>query len=92
MTSSPMKERILIVDDSVNTLEILQRNLTAADYQVFTASGVPEAIATLGPTHVDLVITDLKMPKVGGLDLVLHSRENLKDTEVMMITGYPSIE
>jgi two-component system, NtrC family, response regulator HydG len=40
---------------------------------------------------VDLVITDLKMPKVSGLDLVRHVRENLKNTEVMMITGYPSI-
>ncbi len=38
----------------------------------------------------DLVITDLKMPKVSGLDLVRHVRENLKDTEVMMITGYPT--
>lgn len=92
MTSSPRKERILIVDDSVNTLEVLQRNLTAAGYQVFAAPGVSEAIATLGATHVDLVVTDLKMPKVGGLDLVLHIRENFKDTEVMMITGYPSIE
>lgn len=92
MTSSPKKERILIVDDSVNTLEVLQRNLTVAGYQVFTAPGVSEAIATLGTTQLDLVITDLKMPKVGGLDLVLHIRENFKNTEVMMITGYPSIE
>jgi DNA-binding NtrC family response regulator len=41
---------------------------------------------------VDLVITDLKMPKVSGLDLVRHVRENFKDTEVMMFTGYPSIQ
>lgn len=92
MTSSNTKERILIVDDSVNTLEVLQRNLTAAGYQTFTASGVSEAIETLGTTQLDLVITDLKMPKIGGLDLVMHIRENFKKIEVMMITGYPSIE
>jgi DNA-binding NtrC family response regulator len=92
MPASPKKERILVVDDSDTTLEVLQRNLAAAQYQVFTARGVPEAIEILQSTQIDLVITDLKMPKVSGLDLVRHVRENFKDTEVMMITGYPSIE
>jgi two-component system response regulator HydG len=92
MSYSPGKESILIVDDSANTLEVLRRNLTAAGYQVFTAPGVHRAIEILEQTRLDLVITDLKMPKVSGLDLVRHIRENFKDTEVMMITGYPSIE
>lgn len=92
MSSSPMKKRILIVDDSGTTLEVLQRNLTAAGYRVFTAPGVAEAVKILEGAVLDLVITDLKMPKVSGLDLVRHVRENFKDTEVMMITGYPSIE
>lgn len=92
MSTSPTKERILIVDDSGTTLEVLQRNLTAEGYQVFTAPGVAEAVEILEGTALDLVITDLKMPKVSGLDLVRHVRENFKDTEVMMITGYPSIE
>ena len=92
MSSSPRKESILIVDDSPATLEVLRRNLTAEGYQVFTAPSVAEAIETLGATHLDLVITDLKMPKVSGLDLVRHIRENFKNTEVVMITGYPSIE
>ena len=92
MSSASTKKRILIVDDSVTTLEVLQRNLTAAGYQVFTAPGVAEAVEILDGTALDLVITDLKMPKVSGMDLVRHVRENFKDTEVMMITGYPSIE
>jgi len=92
MSSSPANERILIVDDSGTTLEVLQRNLTAAGYRVFTAPGVAEAVEILEGTASDLVITDLRMPKVSGLDLVRHVRENFKDTEVMMITGYPSIE
>jgi DNA-binding NtrC family response regulator len=80
------------VDDVPNTVEVLQRNLTAKGYTVFTAPGVAEAIRIAQNTPIDLVITDLKMPKVGGIDLVRHVRENLKDTEVIMITGYPSIE
>ncbi|MFH1175955.1 MAG: sigma-54 dependent transcriptional regulator, partial [Acidobacteriota bacterium] len=43
-------------------------------------------------TAVDLVITDLKMPGGSGLELVRHVRENLRDTEVMMITGFASVE
>jgi two-component system response regulator HydG len=89
---SVAKERILIVDDSESTLEVLKRNLTTAGYQIFTASGVSGAIEILEQTRLDLVITDLKMPNVSGMDLVRHIRENFRDTRVMMITGYPSIE
>jgi len=92
MAPSIEKERILVVDDAPNTLEVLRRNLTSKGYKVFTAPGVVEAIKILDATPVDLVITDLKMPRVSGLDLVRHVRENLKDTEVMMITGYASVE
>jgi DNA-binding NtrC family response regulator len=92
MTHSNQKERLLVVDDAPQTLEVLQRNLTSKGYQVFTAQSVAEAIRILETTTVDLVITDLKMPKVSGIDLVRHVRENFKDTEVMMITGYPTIE
>jgi two-component system response regulator HydG len=92
MTSSAEKTCILVVDDVPNTLEVLQRNLTAAGFTVLTAPGVPEAIKLTESTPIDLVITDLKMPKVSGIDLVRYVRENLRDTEVIMITGYPSIE
>jgi len=86
------KEQILIVDDSPQTLEVIQRNLSLQGYLVFNAPGVEKAIRIMESTPIDLVITDLKMPKVSGLDLVRHVRENYKNTEVMMITGYATIE
>ena len=86
------KEQILIVDDSPQTLEVIERNLSLQGYLVFTAPGVEKAIRIIESTPIDLVITDLKMPKVSGLDLVRHVRENYKNTEVMMITGYATIE
>jgi len=92
MITSAKKEHILVVDDSPDTLEVLQRNLESRGYQVFTAPGAVEAIKILESTPMDLVITDLKMPGVNGLSLVRHIQENFKNTEVMMITGYPSIE
>ncbi len=92
MPSPEKMEKLLIVDDAEDTLEVLQRNLSAKGYQVFTAASVAQALTLLHDLTVDLVITDLKMPEVSGLDLVRHVRENLRDTAVMMITGYPSIE
>ncbi len=91
MAESGKKERILIVDDAPETLEVLQRNLTSKGYLVYTAPGVDEALRVLDTEAIDLVITDYKMPRVDGLDLIRHVRENLKDAEVMMITGYASI-
>jgi len=83
---------ILVVDDVSDTLEVLERCLTSAGYRVHTASGVVEAIESLEKTPVDLVITDLRMPKISGLNLVRYLRENMKETEVMMITGYATVE
>ena len=86
------KERILLVDDALSTLEVLQRNLTSQGYQIFTASNVAEAIKILEALPIDLVVTDLKMPGASGLDLIRHVRENFRNIEVMMITGYPTVE
>jgi len=83
---------ILAVDDSVSTLEVLERNLTQAGYSVFTARTVDEALPILQRASIDLVITDLKMPKVGGLELIRHVRTNFLEMAVIMITGYGSIE
>jgi DNA-binding NtrC family response regulator len=92
MTFNKKKNQILVVDDSQDTLELLRRNLESKGYRVLTAPGAVEAIKILESMPMDLVITDLKMPEVNGLSLVRHIQENFKDTEVMMITGYPSIE
>jgi DNA-binding NtrC family response regulator len=93
MTSPQHQGRtILVVDDSESTLEVLRRNLELEGYRVFTATSVPDAISHLETTPADLVITDLKMPKVSGMDLVRHVRENYRETELVMITGYATIE
>ncbi len=91
MPSSGEKPRILVVDDSPATLEVLERNLRSHGYRVTTAPSVAAALAALEATPADLVITDYKMPRASGIELVRHVRENLPDTEVMMITGYASV-
>ena len=88
----PENMRILIVDDSPDTLEILQRQLCSAGYAAKVAPGVAEAIGILEFHPVDLVITDMKMPRLSGLDLVRYIRENAADTEIMIMTAYPCID
>ncbi len=92
MTPRAERESILVVDDAKATLEVIQRNLTAAGYRVLTSESVAQALQLLTEHPIDLVVTDLKMPGASGLDLVRHVRDNLRDTQVMMITGYASVE
>jgi two-component system, NtrC family, response regulator HydG len=92
MTSPDRKETILVVDDTASTLEVLQRSLTAQGYTTYTAPNAVDALKLLDGTAVDLVITDMKMPKITGVDLIRHIRENYKDAAVMMITGYATVE
>jgi len=92
MATRKNKENILVVDDSEITLEVIERNLSREGYRVFTAGNAGDAINIIEQTPVDLVITDLKMPRVSGLELIRHLRENYKNTEVMMITGYATVE
>ncbi|MBN2545440.1 MAG: sigma-54-dependent Fis family transcriptional regulator [Spirochaetes bacterium] len=91
MDKSKKSEKILVVDDSADTLEIIQRNLKTKNYQVYTAKGVEEALNLLSKISIDLVITDIKMPKISGFDLIKHVRDNFNDIEIIVITGYPSI-
>ncbi|HAK95094.1 MAG TPA: sigma-54-dependent Fis family transcriptional regulator [Planctomycetes bacterium] len=92
MTPGPSRETILVVDDTASTLEVLQRSLSSQGYVAYVASDAAEAVRFLECTPVDLVVTDLKMPKVSGIDVVRHIRENHRDTEVMMVTGYATVE
>jgi len=84
--------RILTVDDSAEALELLRRNLVPAGHEVRGARCVEEALRALAEQPVDLVITDLRMPRTSGIDLVRHLRENLPDVEIVMVTGYASLE
>jgi len=84
--------RLLVVDDSLDTTELLRRHLAARGYDVLTAPDVAQAVRLLEHQPVDLVITDLKMPGASGLELVRHVKDHLRETQVIMITGYPSIE
>ena len=60
------RSRILVVDDTPGTIEIIERNLSPRGFEVFRAGDVAGAVDLLERTPVDLVITDLKMPRASG--------------------------
>jgi transcriptional regulator of aromatic amino acid metabolism len=62
-----------------------------AGYDVHTTTSSTEAIRLLDELDVDLVVTDLRMPEVDGLDLVRHVKENLKDTGVIVVTAFGTV-
>jgi two-component system response regulator HydG len=87
----PAPAVILVVDDSPDALELLKRNLVPAGHTVVAAASAEEASELLKGTAFDLVVTDMKMPRVTGLDLIRHVRSHYKGVGVLMVTGYPSI-
>lgn len=88
----PNKYQILAVDDSLEMLELIRRNLNLKGYSVLTVTNVIDAIKILESMDIDLVITDLQMPHINGIELVKHVRDNYKNTGVLVITGYPSVK
>ncbi|MCK0135529.1 sigma-54 dependent transcriptional regulator [Arenibacter sp. S6351L] len=86
------KENILLVDDDIDILELLQRHLQSMDYHTYKAVSVKEALHILKDTYIDLLITDIQMPEVDGLQLVKFADENYPEIPKLVITGYPSVD
>lgn len=89
---SLQKENILIVDDDISILELLQRHLSSMDYHTFKAVSVKEALFILKDTFIDLLITDIQMPEVDGLQLLKFANEHYPEMPKLVVTGYPSVE
>lgn len=86
------KENILIVDDDIDILELLQRHLKSMDYHTYKAVSVKEALFILRDTPIDLLITDIQMPEVDGLQLLKFANEHYPEMPKLVVTGYPSAD
>ena len=86
------KENILIVDDDYDMLEVLQRNLKAENYHIYKATSVLAAIDILKNSDIHLLITDLQMPGMYGMELIKYVGDHYTNIPKLVITGYPSID
>jgi ATP-dependent Lon protease len=86
------KPRILVVDDEETARRNLEHVLQKENYTVVTAASGIEAIKRLKVSDFDVVLTDLKMEKVNGIEVLTKTKLKYPNTQVIMITAYASVD
>lgn len=87
-----MKTKVLVVDDELSMREFISILLEREGYEVLTAADADAALARLAASDIDLVISDVQMPGLNGLDLLARIKENTPDTAVLLITAFSTAE
>ncbi len=87
-TSTPAPWVVLCVDDEPNILSALRRLLRSGGYQVLVAEGGAQGLAVLAKEHVDVVISDMRMPQMDGAEFLNAVRTDWPDVVRILLTGY----
>jgi DNA-binding NtrC family response regulator len=88
-----VERRILVVDDEKKICDLLERIITKhGEYKVLTATNGYDALDILEGLYVDLVLTDVKMPELDGVQLLQKMKERYPETIVVLFTGYGTIK
>ena len=84
-----MKTRVLVVDDEPDALELIEYNLNGAGYQVFTAANGTKALEMARRHQPDVIVLDLMLPEVDGIEVCKTLRRNPETTEIpiLMLTA-----
>lgn len=88
----PSREQILVVDDEANIRRVLSAQLAREGYEVHTAEDGEQALGVLREHHIDLVITDLRMPKVDGMEVLRNALEMDPDLPVVILTAHGTVD
>ncbi|HEX3000682.1 MAG TPA: response regulator, partial [Armatimonadota bacterium] len=84
--------RILVVDDEPLMREFISESLLSHGYEVDTAENGSRAMDLIGGETYDVILTDYKMPKVSGIDVLRRAHEKLPDAKVVIMTAYGTVE
>ena len=90
--SEPVRHRILVVDDDTDGLEVLEMRLTHAGYEVETAESAEKALARVAAFDPGLVVTDVRMSGMTGLELLDRIRSSMEGVEVVVMTAHDDME
>ena len=88
----PEKKQVLIVDDEPNLRKILAAQLSRDGYDVLLAEDGEQGLSLLREHHIDLVVTDLKMPKVDGMTLLRQALAEQPELPIVMITAHGTVD
>jgi len=86
------KIRICVVDDEEIVCERLKQMLEKAGFTVDALTDSKNALELISKKNIDILITDIKMGKPDGIDLLKYARENSPETQVIIITGFATVE
>lgn len=87
-----MNSRVLLVDDEVNVLAAIKRALMDEPYTISTAESGEEALRVLAAERFKVVVSDERMPGMGGAEFLSLVRERYPETVRIMLTGHASVE
>ncbi len=87
-----MLNKALVIDDDIATLELMEFQLEAEGFQVKVADCGEKGIEFIKEFDFDIILTDLNLPDINGIEMVRRCKEFAPDTEIIMITGYGSTE
>jgi DNA-binding NtrC family response regulator len=87
-----VEKRILVVDDDVLMKEFLNETLTRKKYSVDLASTGQEALKMMKQKEYDVILSDIRMPQLGGMDVLKATKNFLPDAKVILITAYATVE
>uniref|UniRef100_A0A7V6DPL6 Response regulator n=1 Tax=Desulfobacca acetoxidans TaxID=60893 RepID=A0A7V6DPL6_9BACT len=87
-----MPKEIIVIDDEKIVCNMCQRVLEAEGYQVEAFTDSVLALARIKEKRFDVVVTDLKMEKVSGMDILREVNERYPDTKVIMLTAYATLD
>lgn len=87
-----MKKTILLVDDEADLREVLDISLSDTGYEVLTAENGVQALNILNENDIPVVITDIKMPGIDGIELLRKIKNKNPETEVIMLTGHGDLD
>lgn len=87
-----MPEHILLIDDEKNYLLVLETLLKDEGYQVTALNDPETALAFLEESEVDIIVTDMKMPKISGQEILEHVKQRWPHIPILIMTAFGSIE
>ncbi len=89
---SSSSQKLLIIDDEDNMRHMLSTMLRKTDYEIDTAVDGADGLNKIGEQFYDVVLCDLKMPKMDGIDLLRNAGDKLEDSTVIIMSAYGTID